>query len=408
MRHAIIVPRTAVIGLAALGPLALSIGCAEGGGRGGVTVARDSAGVEIVENHAAASEAAERWRVVDQPSVEIGLVDGPPEYQLHDVTDAARFADGRIAVANGASDEIRIYSPDGEFLQALGGEGDGPGEFRHVARVDVLPGDSILALDAGQLRTTVFSPDGTVARTTTLERGGFPMVQAIQPLASGYLVTGETFGGRQDARTYRPPQPLVRYAADGTLLDTVVVAPGRELADVEGGPTQSPFFGRRLEHAVDGDRVYVGSQETFEISMYSPDGTLRRLIRGPAEDLSITDAHMADFRERMRAMAPPDIPPEQIDPMIDQILERRPMAETRPAYGAFLVDPAGDLWVSDEPPAEDRQPGSWYVFDQEGALRAIVDTPRDVRILEVGEDYVLGRWQDALEVEYVRLYRLER
>jgi hypothetical protein len=57
-------------------------------------------------------------------------------------------------------------------------------------------------------------------------------------------------------------------------------------------------------------------------------------------------------------------------------------------------------------------PGSderrWTVFSPEGRALGSVVTPPGLRVLEIGRDYVLGVWQDELDVEYVRMHRLDR
>lgn len=48
------------------------------------------------------------------------------------------------------------------------------------------------------------------------------------------------------------------------------------------------------------------------------------------------------------------------------------------------------------------------VFDSTGVARGTVDLRKDLEIHDIGRNYVLGRWQDSLRVEYVRRYRLDR
>ena len=49
-----------------------------------------------------------------------------------------------------------------------GGDGEGPGEFRSLASVEVGPGDSIYVFDDRLQRLTVFLPDGSLVRVTRL------------------------------------------------------------------------------------------------------------------------------------------------------------------------------------------------------------------------------------------------
>jgi hypothetical protein len=78
-----------------------------------------------------------------------------------------------------------------------------------------------------------------------------------------------------------------------------------------------------------------------------------------------------------------------------------------PAYQSLLVDAEGCLWVEDF-----QRPGvglkSWTVFDAEGRPRTRLSLPASNRVLEIGSDYVMAIFEDALEVEYLRLYGLTR
>lgn len=87
------------------------------------------------------------WALSAEPVLRIGVVEGDEAYQLHDVRDAVRLPDGRIALAHQGTREVRIYGPDGAFLTRSGGEGDGPGEWRLVAGIHDLGGDTLLVED---------------------------------------------------------------------------------------------------------------------------------------------------------------------------------------------------------------------------------------------------------------------
>lgn len=79
-------------------------------------VVRDSAGITIVENSAPAWRPGEGWRIAAEPEVEIGVLEGEAPYQLYRVRDAVRLPDGRIVIANGGSNELRYFAPDGRWL----------------------------------------------------------------------------------------------------------------------------------------------------------------------------------------------------------------------------------------------------------------------------------------------------
>ena len=71
----------------------------------------------------------------------------------------------------------------------------------------------------------------------------------------------------------------------------------------------------------------------------------------------------------------------------------------------LAVDDLGNLWVREYDPDAERG-RSWSVFDSESQMLGPVQLPADLRVTHIGADFVLGVWQDELDVEYVRLYQL--
>ncbi len=59
-------------------------------------------------------------------------------------------------------------------------------------------------------------------------------------------------------------------------------------------------------------------------------------------------------------------------------------------------------------PPEEYDGTLWTVFDREGRVLGLVETPGGLTIFEIGEDYILAKVTDDLGVEYVRLWGLMR
>ncbi len=70
-------------------------------------------------------------------------------------------SDGRIFVAEGSSDEIRIYDEFGIITGTIGESGSGAGDLNDVADVDVGDDGRIYVLDSGAGDIKVYAPDGT-------------------------------------------------------------------------------------------------------------------------------------------------------------------------------------------------------------------------------------------------------
>ncbi len=392
----------------ALALLSLLSGCggSEAEGPEGVTV-RDSAGIVIVESAEAAWEGGGGWTIAGSPTLEIGAVDGPPELQFERIESLLRLGDGRIVVADAGASEIRFYGPEGGYLRSTGRAGDAPGEYRQIADMGTGPGDSLWVYDFGLRRFTVLTLSGEPVRTLSMG-GSLSAVGAVGRLSDGSFVVREYWSsgsGTGPIRTglTREPAAVARLSPDGSQLDTIGLFPGREvfIGSEDGRAVMSaPLFARSSSVALRGDEIVVGTQTTFELGIHTPEGQLKRIVRVPDVDLEISEADVERQVEAELARTP-----EERRPMTRRHFESLAVPETRPAYGALLVDAAGNVWVA-EATRYPTPPRYWTAFDSAGALLGRVDLPAGFALHAAGVDWVLGVWRDELEVERIRLYPL--
>ncbi len=197
-----------VPGVLLLGTLFWACGAPEAERAVGLVVS-DSAGIRIVDNGPLDPEPILLARA--EPVLRIGVVEGPPEFQLFRVSDAKRLLDGGVAVANAGSRELRIYNSDGSHRATAGGAGRGPSEFQYPAALIVLPGDTIQVQDL--LDRVYFTADGTFVRRETMDRGA-----SASPVA---IVTARA------ARTWWPgadaPGRQIKLGQDGAWMTVVGV-----------------------------------------------------------------------------------------------------------------------------------------------------------------------------------------
>ena len=383
-------PRSATLLIAAV------IACSGDAPDTGVVV-RDSSGITIVENTAPVWPEGHGWRVAQESSLTIGVLEGPEEYQLFRVRSAIRLDDGRIVVANGGSSELRFYDASGTLLTSVGGEGEGPGEFgRFMGAIWRAEGDSLVIYDyTNGMRLSVFDRNGTFGRAFRLE-----LPSTSIPLADA-LIWGNTVvsrsgiyadGGRADGLR-RDSALYCTHDMDGTVFDTLGRFPGSELyAQSMGEGTSvatSRPFGRQPQSAATAEYWYFGSGDRYEIRAYGRSGALARLIRRDVANRPVSQAQMEDIRVRAPG-ARRDIP----------------IPETMPAYGRMLGDADGNMWVQEYRVAG--EPERWAVLDPDGRFLGIVEMPAPGRVTEIGSDYVLGVWTDDMDVEQVRLYALSK
>ncbi len=383
--------------------------CGDQGARS-LAIVRDSAGLRIVENPAVPWEDLLRWQVDSAPWLSIGVVEGDPAYQLFRVTGAVRLSDGRMAVANAGTQEIRVYDPRGVHVISLGGEGEGPGEFKGLRRMLRLQADSLLAHDWRQSRMTLFAPDGRLVRTWRVgELAPFQIPPPIGRLAGGDFVAHIESWGAEPPGLIEYTTTLVRYSHDGNVLDTIVRSPGGHGYYDWCGPDRRAMcqlhlpFRREGHAAVYGARLLVGNGERYEIRSIDVNGRLVELWRRLGPLRSVTDRDIEQDRAALLALARTDERRRTLEQQYAQV----PVPDVMPAFSDLLVDSEGNLWVEEyRPRAETRS--RFTVFDSLGQIVGAALMPEGLEVLDIGRDYVLGLWRDEADVEFIHVHSLRR
>jgi hypothetical protein len=166
----------------------------------------------------------------------------------------------------------------------------------------------------------------------------------------------------------------------------------------------SPLMGHRQYEAMVGGRLIAATTDRFELRIYDAAGRLNRLIRSPARDRPVSRREWEAVIEE--TIEDREGTPEARRAVLD-LAEAAPMPETRPAYGRFVADSEGYLWIEPYRPAES-ETVPWLVVDPEGPILGSVELPRGFRPTDIGRDYVLGLARDETDVEHVRLLTLSR
>ncbi|HEY8482960.1 MAG TPA: hypothetical protein VIL13_00005 [Longimicrobiales bacterium] len=401
---------TGVVCFAAVLPAA-SCGAGERATAG--PVVRDSAGVRIVESRAARWTKGQGWTVAAEPAVDIGVVEGAPEYQLSNVQTAIRLPDGRIVVADGGSAELRFYDAGGKHLLSAGGKGRGPGEFQRFSGLLLAGRDSLFVFDAAEGRLSFFSTEGNFLGSPRLQPTEDPIYPLFLYVLAGIMGSGDLLfvpdaypsKFQPKLTLYRDTVPNLLYGRDGVLKDTIGEFSGMDMYSLpmQGGPV---WLGGKSRSDVYGDELYITDGNRYEVRVYGRTGELRRIIRLPREPRPVTDA---DFEKHVIEpfLAGVDDPARRA--AIRKMFEEWPRADHMPWISNLIVDDLGYLWVEEyRSPLEEKLPVTWSVFDPDGRWLGSVTLPARFKVKQIGEDFVLGIWEDEYDVQHVRLYDLVR
>ncbi len=388
-------------------------------------VAFDSAGIAIVESARPQWNDESAWRLADNPSIRIGVVDGAPEYQLFHASGSFGLSDGRIIIANNGTSEIRYYDSEGRFLLKAGGRGGGPGEFRSMAWVQTVPGDSVAVFETDG-RVSLFDEFGVFAGTARLKTGGKAGPEFAARFGDGQFlalsnpaVTVEEYAD-QPIGVQRASLLVRRHDMGGNARDTLGTllhsAYDRQIRQVPGkgsGPVSLPvWFTPPANVATTPTGFFVGTGDTYEIAAFDTHGSLHRLIRRRWRSSTIERDDVERGIEYYRKTWGATPKGAYLQSQIDWLSETPTNGRFPPFGTTFLVDAEQNLWV------ELFEPQRWYagltpgfpmrfdVFDPSGAWLGTVGMPDNFEPTDIGPDYVLGLWENELDIQYALKYQL--
>jgi hypothetical protein len=385
--------------------------CSSSEGTTATALVRDSAGVSVVENASVPLHASAGWALSPEPLVDVGVLQGEPEYQLFRVRDAVRFDDGSIVVLNGGSSELRVFGGDGVHLYSFGSEGEGPGEYVRPTIVTRWPGDSLAVWDASTGRLTISHESGELGRTLPLgwDAGASLAIPAFSHLLDdGNLVVFSLRFPETELGTgvHRPNIAVRIVDPTGELVADMGDHPGDETYMNVGDGTVEVMrlpFARSYVLGAAGTESIIGGTDRWELRYWDAGGVLSRIVRIAEPPRLNGPEHMeARLAERLEGV------PEERRAAVRASVARTPGPDTLPAFEIAGTDALGNTWVKPFRSPADSGPDHWIALDDQGVVLGRIEVPEDVELYEIGADYALGLWTDELDVEHVRVWSLTR
>lgn len=347
--------------------------------------------------------------VEPEPILEIGGSLDDPEDQLFRVADAVRLPDGRIAVANAGSNEIRIYGARGRLETSFGREGEGPGEFRWIGSLHVLSADSLAVFDRSHHRISTFSTGGELVEDVPVPQGDVPRgdvgsAREVTRLPDGRWVSvherlPDDVDGlwRKTARlVLRDPEfdPIRLLAEVPAEIWVSWTVDGRAMT------RGAPFWPLLTLDAI-GSCVVAGIGDEAGVRIIPASADPRRLDLD-VDRRAVTEAVFNGWIEDLAS----DVPAEQRG-LVDRMMRDIPRPDSLPVVQKVVADPEGLLWIQRyEPPVG--WSSRWEVLDLDGAHVASVELPEAYRVMDIGTDYLLGLRTGPLDMEILAMHAIER
>lgn len=382
----------------------------------------DSAGIEIVENHAPEWPAGEFWTIDTVPEIVLGgsedlaALANDSTQLIWEVVGLARLEDGRVAVLSSMGKQLLLFEPSGALSRTIGRAGEGPGEFRGPEWLQYLPPDTLVVWDYFMSSISYFDTAGNLLRERRVDQARLREAGAsgeafVRPLPDGTFVVS-VLGG--------PDNELVESKGWDPRTSSLLTYGGRvgDYARIDDS-YRPQLLGPRSGIATGGDppSIYLSGRGRNEIRQLSLDGVLLRIIRRTTEPIPVTERAYNNILERAYLSAETMGSPVPRD-IIEQMIERD---ETHPPTAGIIVDPEGYLWVREWSGSESGTPDQWSVFNPDGRWLGVLPFPwktdpaqsnscgSSSRVLcWVDKDFFVAVRQDELGVERVEGYRIRR
>lgn len=348
-----------------------------------------------------------------------------PELRFTAVDRIAVGRDGAIFVADSGGTRLRLYDRNGRFVRQVGSRGEGPGQFREVIGMTVLPTGELAVYDVFTKRISLYDAQGIFLRSMPSRVGGNWTGNDFYADREGNLYV---FGIRY-SREGRTPSPAERAKSQrfylklspaGAILDTVDI-PNSTAPPERGGfvimtpeAYLEPFTNRLVYDLAPTGHLVWGYTKTYEFQIDQGGG--RSIpVRRSFTPLPLGAEERAEWQGRAdfytRRGGPRSASSGTVIP-----------AE-KPAFRDLVVGDDGRIWVhryaqatkrplsrppSDTlpPPLTWREIPTFDVFEADGRFFGTVILPEDTRVLARRGAQLWGVQVNAAKESFVVRYRM--
>ena len=294
----------------------------------------------------------------------IGSLSGEGWQQFGRVQKVAFDGAGQLYVFDRQVLHIHVVDGSGRLLRTLGGQGDGPGEFRRAPSFTVMPDGRVVVGDTGYLAYQIFDASGEYERRVGmgLEDAGGGLWEFMPDPAGDAIFSA--VGSRirhvkfvQDAPT-PSTRPIERLDLTGDVVTRDTVADGWLPPGVEwlmSGSREPTEFGPRMLLGVLPDGTIAFSDSSaYAIKLVRPGAGVQQILRRPLQPVRVTNRMIEAEKDRQRqGPVPPGmerLERERIDGLV--------FSEVVSIVRELGVSWDGEIWVQrrGEEPLDDDGP----------------------------------------------------
>ena len=307
---------------------------------------------------------------------------------------------GRVYVKDENTRGVIALGSELTYLRTLGRAGEGPGEFRHVSTVQVLPGDSVFVYDRNLNRNTVFGPgSGEAANVQRLPGISYQDVYRIPDgflavYSAPYQASGEDIGVNGAW--------LLRLRQDGSVVDSLFSFPPKvnlvyRRGDPRGGGIVStsshPFSHKPFVRIVGGNHpaVVYASSLALDVTTIDIETGVETAFSFPTTPMNVTPEELTSEVEKKSTR------------FASMLRDGTPY--TWPPLIGMIADDNGTIFLGIR--TTDRAIWEWAMFRSDGTHLGSVALPAGFVAYAYRDGRLIGSIANEFDVPEIRAYRVD-
>jgi hypothetical protein len=300
-------------------------------------------GVTIVKNPA--KPLKPELQILFEEDLTIGVEEGDGNYMFGNQVFVNTDDDGNIYVTDWDRTAMKKFDSDGNFLQSIGRPGQGPGEFQDISEVRFDNEGNIYLYDAKNRRISYLTKDGNYLKSITvpiffervvINSMGFYVARSADNVELKGSKKWDYFYGLFDDN-FNLVTEFLRLPQESDAKSSSN-SPAQIIADYLSGIAFQPNINYVLDR---NDLLYFGYAEAYEIKVYSPDGTLLKIIQRDFEPQEISGKDKESFEQNQSELLDVKMPAGE-EKKVFELVE---YPKYKPAYERFALMENGWIFV---------------------------------------------------------------
>ncbi len=323
-----------------------------------------------------------------------------PDLYLTSVYDLDVDSRGRVFLVDWPAGGITVLTPDLAYLQTVGREGEGPGEF--IAKeVQILPGDTLLVYDSSLGRITLFDPVNLELLATrpppNRERNVVSHLWSVPEPGRYFALDRAPYtAGEGEAADQGRTQVILAFDESAeTVADTLAIIADSERLVMRGegylSVGEHPFGRESFVQALGGNRITHANSGALDITVLDFEGATAHAFSYPTTPIPVTAEELRTASEDMA------------EPMADMLRSGAPY--TWPALVGLVTDDEERIWAGIRAPGESAV-WEWAAFGPDGTHAGSILLPAGHLLQDVRDDRLYVLSHDEMDVPSIQAYRL--